>query len=82
MGQKQGLLGGSRFKKRWIVLLNGTLTWYRSDEMTKRKGRLHVEAYKLKEFPRKDLDSALEASFGNKELVKFVNFVQKTCQHG
>jgi hypothetical protein len=74
MGQKQGLLGGSRFKKRWIVLLNGTLTWYRSDEMTKRKGRLHVEAYKLKEFPRKDLDSALEASFGNKELVKFVNF--------
>ena len=28
MGQKQGLLGGSRFKKRWMELKNGTLTWY------------------------------------------------------
>ena len=74
MGQKQGLLGGSRYKKRYVVLLNGTLTWYTTDEMTRRKGRLHIEAYRLKEWKAKDVDAALEASFGSKELIKFVHY--------
>ena len=35
-----------------MELKNGTLTWYSTDDMKKRKGRLHVEAYKLKVFEK------------------------------
>ena len=68
MGQKQGLLGGSRFKRRWMELKNGTLTWYSTDDMKKRKGRLHVEAYKLKVFEK---NCVVRFPNDKKELEKY-----------
>lgn len=58
-----------------MVLLNGTLTWYTSDQMTKRKGRLHVEAYKFHQNDAKD--PKVEAVFESAEIAHIVQIDEK-----
>lgn len=76
LGQKQGILGSNRYKKRYMTLLNGTLTWYSGEDMGKQKGRLHVEAYKFETLD--EADENVKDMLESDEMANVIHFDKKS----